>query len=105
VSGKKMGCRVKKQARNRGPEVIRIIWIAIVPGEKFMEVMGMTRVIAFKGFSDELVAYGEVVAPLLVTNHKAAKDNAVVRLHGQPHVGRIVAIADCGYTGHILRSL
>lgn len=57
-----------------------------------MEVMGMTRIIAFKGLPDELVAYGEVVAPLLVTNHKAAKDNTVVRLHEQPHVGRIVDI-------------
>jgi len=82
-----MGCHLMEQARNRGPEVIRVFWIAIVLGEKFMEVMGMKRIIAFKGFPDELVAFSEVVAPLLVTNNKAAKDNAVVRLHGQPHVG------------------
>ena len=71
------------------PEVIRVVGVAAVPGEEFLEVVGVGGVIRQERLGHKLVAERHVVAELRVAHHQSVEHHPAVRLGLDLHVGRV----------------
>jgi tetraacyldisaccharide-1-P 4'-kinase len=73
-------------------EIFRIFRIAAVPGDEFLEIVGVTGIVAPEGFRDKLVADRKIVSELLMADHQAIKNNTSIRFHRKPQVWRMVDV-------------
>ena len=66
---------------NFGSKIFRIIRVPAIPSNKFLKIMCVTGVIAFKWFGDKLVPDSEIAAYFFMIDHQPIKNNAVIRFH------------------------
>ncbi len=72
-----------------GTEFFRVVGVAAVPGQEFLEVVSVAGVVRDKRLRHELVPHGHVEAELVMAHEKAVEDLVAVRLGVDLDVGGI----------------
>ena len=66
---------------NLRPEIIRVVRIAAVPGQKLLEIMSVAGLSAFKRLSNELMSDGKIIVQQLLAYPQPIENNTLICLH------------------------